>query len=114
MNGDHEVFASGSVYSSSIDESRFIISETPNMEVVFRLVFDNEAESNISLESVNDYTVAFIFTNPKGLGYGNSSPIRIGHLNGKEFYASFNVNMKGTNSAYDLKYTFLLKEIENA
>lgn len=114
MTGNYEVFSSGSLYSYGTDESRFIISENPNMEVVVRLAFDEKSDTQITLEAVNDYTIAFVFTNPKGLGYGNASPIRVGHLNGKEFYANFHLNMKGNNDAYDLKYTFLLKEVENA
>jgi len=114
VSGEYEVFDSGNLYVYGIQETKFIISEKPKMEIVFRPVFDDSGERKITLEAINDYTLAFIFSNPSGLGYGNGSPVKVGHLNGKELYANFHINIKGNDEAYDLRYTFLLKEVKDA
>ncbi|WP_423856508.1 DUF6864 domain-containing function [Aeromonas veronii] len=67
----------------------------------------------MKLEILNQYSLAFDFINPSGLGYGNSTPVRVGMLNGKPFFANFHIDIKGNNEAYSLSYTFLQKEVEN-
>ena len=110
----YEVLESGTVYSPGLGDTTFTLSEAPRMEVVVRVEQDNKkSDKKIRLEAINDYTLAFIFTNPSGISWGNASPAKIGHLNGKEVYATFNLGMMGNKvgSAIDISYTFLLKEI---
>ncbi|WP_345886698.1 DUF6864 domain-containing function [Shewanella algae] len=113
ITSDFEVFESGVVYCPDTEDTRFIISEEPKMEIVFRVRLTDDGEKGIQLESINDYTLAFVFSNPPGLGYGNSSPIKVGHLNGRELYVSFHVDMKGKKQAYTLTYNFMFKEVKN-
>ena len=109
LNDDYEIFTSGTLYSPSFSDTRFILSETPPMEVVFRVV-KSKNKTAIRLEALNDSTLAVVFENPIGLGYGLVRPIKVGHLNGKELYVAFSMNSKGPDEGYDLFYTFSMKE----
>lgn len=109
----YEVYESGNLFCPDVKDTTFIISEDPKMVLTFKIRTTEDKEKGIELEHINESTVAFVFSNPSGLGYGNAKPVKLGHLNGKEFYASFHVDMKGKNESYTLHYTFLLKEANN-
>jgi len=109
--GEYEVYESGTLTSPDLSDTKFVISETPLMEVVFRISMDDE-ESGISLEVLGENTIAMIFKKPTGIGYGPARPVKVGNLNGRALYVSFRVSMRGEKSSYGLEYTFYLKESE--
>lgn len=113
VTSDFEVLDSGVVYCPDMGDTKFIISEDPKMEIVFRVRKTEEKKKGIELEVDNEYTLVFVFYNPSGLGYGNAAPVKVGLFKGKALYANFHIDMKGDNQAYTLSYTFLMKEDEN-
>uniref|UniRef100_UPI00403F4A2B DUF6864 domain-containing function n=1 Tax=Paraburkholderia sp. 22B1P TaxID=3080498 RepID=UPI00403F4A2B len=107
FNGDFEILDSGTVASPNLSDTRFVVSEDPPMEVVFRISMSGD-ESGISLEALNANTIALVFKKPSSLGFGPASPVKVGRLNGRLVYVSFSVSMRGTNDSYSLDYTFYL------
>jgi len=112
INNGFEVLHTGALYCFGLNETRFVLSEDPPLEVIFRIQ-QNDSESGVKLVGVNDHTIAVVFENPAGLGYGMVEPARIGHFNGKELYVVFSMNMKNEDRGYDLFYTFSVKEVGN-
>lgn len=111
-NNGFEVLNSGSIYSASFNETKFILSEEPKLSVVFKIELP-EGDKGIVTRVINDHTLAVVFLNPPAGGYGNADVIKIGHINGKELYSSFHVETMGENRGYNLTYTFLTKEVSN-
>jgi hypothetical protein len=109
--GGFEILESGIISSPDLSDTKFVISENPMMEIIFRVSM-GEGESELSLDVLGDHTLALIFKNPKILGFGTSSPVKVGTLKGKNLYVSFHVNMRGNNNSYTMYYTFYLKEAE--
>ena len=109
----YEVHESGSLFCPDIKETIFTISDDPKMVLIFKIRTTEDKEKGIELEHIDESTLAFIFSNPSGSGYGTAKPVKLGHLNGKEFYAAFHVDMKGKSESYSLHYTFYLKEVSN-
>ena len=107
--GEYEVIDSGTITSADLSDTKFIVSENPLMEIVFRLSMEGEA-TGIRSEVIGENSLALVFTKPKGLGYGPASPVKVGTLNGRSLYVIFRVAMRGENVSYSLEYTFYLKE----
>lgn len=105
--GDYEILASGALSSTDLSDIRFVVSESPLLEVVCRINNKSE-ESGIDLETLGENTIALVFNKPRGLGYGTASPVKVGRLNGRILYVGFHVNTRGDNTSYDLNYTFYL------
>jgi len=108
-HGDFEVYESGVITSSDLSDTRFVLSETPHMEIVFRISIEGK-ETGIKVEALSDTTLALIFTNPSTLGFGPAQPVKVGQLHGKDLYVAFRVSMRGLNESYGLEYTFYVKE----
>lgn len=108
--GDFEVLDSGTITSPDLSDTRFVVSEDPSMNIVFRVTMDSE-DTGIDLEVLDENTLAIVFNKPKGLGYGPAQPVKVGTLNGKLLYVSFRIAMRGNNESYGLEYTFYLKEV---
>ena len=111
-NNGFDVFESGTIYSPNFEETKFTLSETPELAVIFRVELP-EGDKGIETRVINEHTLAFVFLNPPKGGYGNADAYRIGHINGKELYACFHVEIMGENQGYNLTYTFLTKEVSN-
>ncbi|WP_147289937.1 DUF6864 domain-containing function [Crenobacter cavernae] len=107
--GEFEVYESGTLTSPDLSDTKFVISESPLMEIVFRISM-GEGEPGISLEALGESTLAMVFKKPTGIGYGPAIPVKVGNLNGRALYVSFRASMRGENSSYGLEYTFYLKE----
>ena len=93
FNDGFEILYSGTLYSPGVSDTRFVFSENA-LEIVFRIE-KNDGEKGIKFDKLNDYTIAVIFENPKGLGYGLASPVKVGNLEDKELYVVFSLNTKG-------------------
>ena len=106
---EYEVINSGTLLSPDLSDTKFVVSENPLMEIVCRISM-GEGDSGISIELLGESTLALIFKNPNGLGYGHAMPIKVGHLNGRALYVSFRVSLRGNNDSYVLEYTFYIKE----
>lgn len=111
INGEFEVLDSGRVYSPDLSDTKFVISESPEMNIVFRIILDDKKE-NVSLEVLDDNTLAVIYSNPEGLGFGTEQPIKVGLYEGKELFVSFFVTAKGNNVSYSLDYSFFKKGVD--
>lgn len=107
--GEYEVYESGHVNSPDLSDTRFVISENPRMEIVFKIVFDNKKQE-ITGGVIEGGALAITFRNPDGLSVGPASPLKVGFLGGKEFYVSFRVTVRGDNDSYGLEYAFYTKE----
>jgi len=115
INGEFEVYETGTISSPDMSDTKFIVSEQPLMEIVFRISMDDSKGEGISLEVIGEHTLAIIFSQPSGLSYGLSAPIKVGNVSGKPLYVSFRVSMRGgesTQNSYGLEYTFYTKEAE--
>lgn len=110
-SGNLEVLASGILSSPDLSDTRFVVSEDPQMEVVFRISMKGN-ETGINIEVIDENTLALVFTKPKGLAYGPVKPVRVGLLNGRVLYVNFRVSVRGEEESYGLEYTFYLKEAE--
>ena len=115
INGEFEVYETGTISSPDMSDTKFIVSDDPLMEIVFRISMDDSKGEGISIEVIGENTLAIVFTQPNGLSYGLSAPIKVGNLKGKPLYVSFRVSIRGdgsTNASYGLEYTFYSKEAE--
>ena len=112
ISGNFEIYESGALYSPDLSDTKFVMSEEPEMNVIFRIVL-NQEESQMTLEGVDDNSIAVIYTNPKASGAGSGTPVKVGFINGKELYVAFFVTVKSNNESYHLDYTFFLKEAKN-
>ncbi|MNE60371.1 hypothetical protein D3C80_1555130 [compost metagenome] len=110
-NGEFEIINSGTLVSPNLGDTRFVVSEAPHMEIVFRVNMEGE-KKEIHSEMLNETTLALVFTKPSGLGYGPAYPVRVGKLNGKPLYVVFRVSLRTDDSSYELEYTFYVKESE--
>ena len=111
FNEGFEVYKSGAVFIPNLKETKFVLAEAPNrLEVIFRIEKIDDQEASLTQSIENPFTLAFIFTNPPHGGYSHASPQRVGHIDGKELYAAFHVEIMGEYQAYNLTYTFLVKE----
>jgi hypothetical protein len=116
FNEGFEIYKSGTLFIPNMEECKFVLSEEPGrLEVIFRILTTEEKEKtpNLTQSVENPYTLAFIFTDPPTGGYSHAKPQRVGHIDGKELYAVFHVEMMGENQAYNLTYTFYVKGISN-
>ncbi|HDM8193636.1 TPA: hypothetical protein P0E30_005101 [Vibrio harveyi] len=108
----YDVYESGSVFSPNLNETRFILSEEPKLELAFRIERNGESEHFIRSKLENDYTVVITFENPPR-SYSHASPQKIGYLDGRELYVLFHTEIMGDYAAYNLTYTLLLKGDNN-
>lgn len=112
FNDGFEIYKSGALLVPNLNESKFVLAEAPSrLEVIFRIEKIEGQEPLLKQAIENPFTLAFIFTNPPLGGYSHASPQRVGHIDGKELYAAFHVEIMGEYQAYNLTYTFLVKEI---
>ncbi|XDF80127.1 DUF6864 domain-containing function [Aliivibrio fischeri] len=102
------------MFVPNMEQTLFVLSQEPNrLEVIFRIEIIENGGEGLRNNIENDYTLAFIFTNPPKGGYSHASPQKIGHIDGKELYGAFHVEIMGDNQAYNLTYSFYVKEITN-
>jgi hypothetical protein len=114
FNDGFEVYESGTLFVPNIKESKFILAEEPGrLEVIFRIEVLEGKEISIRHSVENEYTLAIIFTNPPTGGYSQAAPQRIGHIDGKELYVTFHVEMMGENQGHNLTYSFYVKGAYN-
>ncbi|BBM00447.1 DUF6864 domain-containing function [Microbulbifer sp. GL-2] len=109
-HGDFRIIESGTLESSDLSDTRFVLSESPLLEVIFRISLEGK-ESSVDLDLLNPNTLAIVFSNPDGVSFGPAEPIRIGHLNGKQLFVLFRTSLRGGTSSYGLEYTFYTKEV---
>lgn len=109
VQGEFEMINSGSLYSPSLENIKFIISESPLLVIECRILQDNSKDKSINLEVIDNNTVAIIFKNPEGLGYGISKPVLVANYKGKELYVTFHISMKENKSSFLLEYSFYVK-----
>ncbi|WP_373460962.1 DUF6864 domain-containing function [Cupriavidus pinatubonensis] len=107
--GNLEVYASGTIHSPDLSDARFIVSTEPQFNIIFRVVFQTE-ETGISLQLLDENSIAIVFSKPSSLGFASARPIKVGRLEGRELFVTFSVNMRGNNDSYSLDYTFYLGE----
>lgn len=108
-HNDYEIHESGTLASADLSDTRFVLSEEPLMEIVCRISKEG-GENMINLEVLNENSLAIVFTNPKIPSFGPTTPIKVGHLDGKGLYVSFRVTMRGNDDSYGLVYTFYTRE----
>jgi hypothetical protein len=112
FNDGFEIYKSGALFVPNLKESKFVLAEAPNrLEVIFRVEKIEGQEPLLTQSIENEFTLAFIFTNPPHGVYSHASPQRIGHIDGRELYAAFHVEIMGEYQAYNLTYTFFVKEV---
>jgi hypothetical protein len=108
--GDYEVFESGILDCPDLSDTKFIISNTPLMVVIVRVTMI-DGESSMRLEVLDDSTIAIVCNRPVSMGYGPAKPVKVGFLEGRALYLGFRLNMKDTDTSYQLSYTFYLKDV---
>lgn len=113
LNDGFEVHESGSLCIANMKDTKFVLSEEPPLDVIFRVILDKDKDVIINGELENEHTIAIQFINPPHGGYSHASPQKIGHLLGKELYVTFHVEIMGDYKGYNLTYTFYLKEVSH-
>jgi hypothetical protein len=80
------------------------------MVVTIRVVATTTGEPGIEWRVEGTERLIITITNP-GLNGGPSSPIQVGHINGRQLHISFRTNVFGNISSFQIAYTFYLGEV---
>lgn len=112
LTGKYEIYTSGCVNSAGMNPIIFSLLNDQKFDIVVEVIFDEEDQS-IDYAVTKEGELTFSFKNPNLMDWGLTSPIKIGHLDGRELLVVFRVTVHGNKSSYTLNYTFYLGEETN-
>lgn len=111
--GNYEVYETGSLVNSEGEIVDFVLDE--KTQYVLRLLFVNDPSISghqVKAEFLDKSGLQFVFTNfNNSLGFGNSKPLNVGIMHGREFL--FNYIIYSLEKGKKIDYTFMLgKEVK--
>lgn len=107
--GNLEVYQSGVVESQGTSDINFILVENPRMVITIRVATISSEEPAIEWKVDSPDRLVITIKNP-GLNGGPSSPIQVGHINGRQLHIAFRTSIFGNISSFQITYTFYLGE----
>lgn len=101
--GPYDVFASGSLLSYDLQD--FTIELASGFNLVVRVEFNDGEDTAIKFEASKSDTLMVVIKNPI-FGYGLSTPIKIGAVDGRQIFLAMRVDGFGQPvTSYRFDYT---------